>query len=391
MSRRHRTKPDLSVKPNKPSPDFPLFPHNNGTWAKKIRGRLCYFGPWAGMPGPDHGADAALAKYLAEKADLHAGRTPREPSGALTVYTLCGRFLTTKQAQMDSGELAERSFDDYTATCQRIIKAFGRNRLVADLRPDDFGKLRSSIAKQYGPTRLAVEVTRARAVFGYAFKGGLLDRPVLYGDSFKVPSRRTLRLHRAEQGPKMFEADEIRRMLGAAGPALKAMILLGANCGFGNADVGTLPLAALDLDGGWVSYHRTKTGISRRCPLWPETIAALRQWLAVRPDTRGAIAGLAFVTIFGAPWHKPDTRGGPITAALATLRNKLGIGGRRNFYSLRHGFQTIGDECGDFLAVRSIMGHAGGNDVADHYRERISDERLMRVTDYVRNWLFGDV
>jgi hypothetical protein len=65
MSRRHRTKLDLSAKPNKPSPDFPLFAHNNGCWAKKIRGRLHYFGPWAGMPGPDHGADAALTNLNA--------------------------------------------------------------------------------------------------------------------------------------------------------------------------------------------------------------------------------------------------------------------------------------------------------------------------------------
>jgi integrase len=370
-----------SGKPAKPYPDFPLFAHATGRWAKKIRGGLVYFGKW-------DDPDAALARYLAEKDDLHAGRSPRESAEKLTVYTLCGRFLTAKKQLLDAGELKSRTFAEYTATCRRLTRSFGKHRPVADLRPDDFERLRGAIAKQWGPVRLGTEITRIRGVFRYAVLAGLVDRPVPIGPAFAKPSARVLRLHRLARGPRAFVAADLRTLLASAGPPLKAMILLGVNCGFGNLDVGTLPQSDLDLSGGWVNYPRPKTGIVRRCPLWPETVAAVRKALAERPAPKDErYAGLAFMTRWGRPWAT-GTPADAIGPAFQKLCRRCGVT-PRGFYGLRHTFQTIGDESGDFLAVRAIMGHTGGNDIADHYRERLSDRRLLSVTEHVRGWLFG--
>jgi integrase len=395
MTKKHSTPAPSQIKPAKPAkptPDFPLFAHAIGLWAKKIRGKLHYFGKW-------DDPDAALKKYLEQKGALHAGRTPRDDAGALTVFTLCGRFLTLKEQRVSTGELTQRSYEEYAAGCKLLISAFGRNRLVTDLHPDDFEKLRNKLAKRWGPIRLGNVIQRIRTAFKFGYDAGLMEYPMRFGPGFARPSKKTLRLEKAKRGPMLFTAEEIRRLLGlppwrpAAGKQLSAMILLGINCGFGNADCATLPLAALDLQNGWVNYPRPKTGIARRCPLWPQTVAALRAVLASRkepkhePDT-----GLVFITKYGASWDKSGIEGttvdNPISKETAKLLLGLGINGRkgRGFYTLRHVFQTIGDQSGDFIAVRAIMGHAD-SDISAHYRERISDERLKRVTEHVRGWL----
>jgi integrase len=371
-----------SAKPNKPYDDFPLFPHATRRWAKKIRGKMHYFGPWEDWRG-------ALKKYQEQKDDLHAGRTPRVQGDGVTVRDLLNRYLTSKKMLADSGEILARTFGDYKVTCDRVGETFGLTRLVDDLRPEDFELLRSRLAKTFGPSFLAVEIQRTRSVFEYAFDSGLIDRPVRYGPTFKRPSKAVLRKLRAAKGPRMFEADELRKMVEAAGPQLKAMILLGANCGFGNNDCGSLPLSALDLENGWVRFPRPKTGVERRCPLWPETVAAIRAAIAVRPAPKDEKdAGLAFLTSAGMRWAR-ETKICPLTKEMAALLQRLGLykGNGLNFYGLRHTFETIGGESRDQAAVDHIMGHSR-NDMATHYRERISDERLKAVTDFIHAWLF---
>ena len=384
------TKTRGKVKPEKPYPDFPLFAHATGRWAKKIRGKLHYFGAW-------NDPDAALNKYLAERDYLQSGRTPPANLDGLTIRDLCNRYLTNKQHLLDNSELSPRTFQGYYATCEKIIGTFGKTRLVDDIAAEDFEQLRRSLAETRGPVALGNEIQRVRGVFKYAYDEGLVERPIRFGQSFRKPSRKTLRLERASKtakhGKRMFEADELRTIIENAGQPLKAMILLGINCGFGATDISNLPQSVVDLDNGWIDYPRPKTGVDRRCPLWSETVDAVRESITTRPRPQDdSHEQLVFITKYGQPWVKTNAKGTPADALgqeFSKLLTKLKL--KRpgvSFYALRHTFETIGGDSRDQVAVDHIMGHVR-DDMASLYRERISDERLQAVTDGVHTWLFG--
>jgi integrase len=421
-TRKRRPRKDAD-RPKKPYPDFPLSPHPSGAWQKKILGKIHYFGRWAKRVNgklvriDGDGWKEALDAYKAVADDLHAGRTPRVQSDGLTLADLCNRFLTAKLRKRESGELGLRMFVEYKEITDLIVAAFGKTRRVDDLAADDFEKLRATMAERWGPVRLGNAITRVKSVFKYGLENGLLDKPILFGGEFRKPDKAVLRRHRATNGEKMLEAHELRRLIDAlAGkkvetgrtdkqtgepetvtlepnPAFRAMVLLGLNAGFGNHDSATLPLSALDLDAGWVDFPRPKTGIPRRCSLWPETITALRAVLAARPGAKDeADADLVFLQRSGRRWvrNTEKSRTDNISVVFCELLKACGLyRDGLGFYTLRHVFRTVADAARDPVAIDLIMGHTDPT-MGGHYRERIDDSRLRAVAEYVRAWLFGD-
>ncbi|MHB1426093.1 MAG: tyrosine-type recombinase/integrase [Gemmataceae bacterium] len=369
-------------KPSKPYPEFPLFPHDSGQWAKKIRGKLHYFGKW-------NDPDAALDSYEKQKEALHTGRKARPDAQAVTVRDVVNAFLTHKKSLLDAGELSAHTWLKYHTATDLVIAELGKRRLVSDLAPDDFAALRNKMAAKWGVERLSVMIQTIRSIFKYGFDAELLREPIRFGPGFCRPAKKVFRLHRAQQGAKLFAAEEIRRMIDAAGLPLRAMLLLGINAGFGNSDCANLPLSAVALDSAIIDYPRPKTGIARRCPLWPETVTALKEVLAERRGINDAERdGLVFVTRWGNSWASDDSHG-PLVTEMRKLLNRLGIRRRKGlgFYTLRHVFRTVADESLDQPATDFIMGHESGH-MSSVYRETISDERLRAVAAHVRRWLF---
>jgi integrase len=369
------------VKPDKPYKDFPLFPHDGKQWAKKIRGKLHYFGSW-------DNPIAARDKWLREKDDLLAGRTPRaHDPNAMTVKQLCDLFCESKEGKVATGEITQRTFEDYKISAIEVAKHLGKSAAVEQLRPDDFQKLRSKMAEGVGLKTLDGKVTRARAIFNHASKNGWLETNLnkLWGTEFDKPAKAAISKQDSDT-EQLFTREEILALLDLASPQMKGMILLGINGGYGNTDCALIEQN--DIVDGWLTRRRQKTGKRRRTPLWVETLAAIENVLKSRPEPKDeANKGLVFLTKYGNPWT-PTGKDNPVSKEFSKLVKAAKIvGEKKSFYTLRHTFQTIGDETKDFVAVSALMGHVDST-ISGHYREKISDERLKAVTDHVHDWLF---
>jgi hypothetical protein len=202
-----------------------------------------FFGVWAEP-------QAALERWLDEKDDLLVGRIPRSRSAsvhATNLRDLCCKILVAKKARVDGGERSGHSWLGIHEICDELGATFTGDRLLTDIQPEDFQKLRQRWSAKWGVQRLRWAISKTRMIFNYAFKNGMIDRPIRFGADFEPPTIKAMRKDKAARGAKMFEADELRKMIDAAKQPLRSMFLLAINCALGNEDIGQLRINTLNL------------------------------------------------------------------------------------------------------------------------------------------------
>jgi integrase len=217
-----------------------------------------------------------------------------------------------------------------------------------------------------GAVSLKRRLTIARMIFA--------SQPLEFRKALKSPPQKQLRKEARNRGSRFYEAADLRKLVKVAEPHLRAMILLGINCGMGNKDCITLPTHYIDLKNGWHNYHRPKTEVDRRCKLWPETVKALK------------VVASESVVFNGRKWDRWVV-GSEFEKLCKACKVKS-----HGFYSLRRTFETIAGAsgCQQFIIDR-IMGHSRPNDMAAAYRQKIFDGMLQKCTDFVRGWYLGNI
>lgn len=113
-----------------------------------------------------------------------------------------------------------------------------------------------------------------------------------------------------------------------------------------------------------------------------------------------------FLTKYGQPWAR-DSKDSPLSAEFRKLLQTIDDDAAQQaakqgselpaklcrrghgFYCLRRTFRTISSEARDEPAADVLMGHAeSSDDMAAVYRQSVGDDRLERVAEYVRSWLW---
>lgn len=369
-------------------PEKKILTLRNKQWSKKINKRIYYF-------GQDY--DRAVERYEAERQYIEAG-LPVPVTAGCSLGRLLNEFLADRRSSVLVGDLAERTFRDLDEVCDMIAEVIPTRTPLTALQPEHFLRIRDRLGKgvhqPIGPTSLNRRLGYARQVFRFAsVDNHLTTSPLPYTRALRGVAARTLRGHRVRRKKlRQFAASEIRMLLEAAEPYMRAMILLGINGGMNNSDIAHLPLELVSpACPETLVYPRRKTQQERMIPLWPETRAAIDEYRDHHRPRR-EIAELFVMPRTGGPYFDHNVKYGPISKQFYRLLCKLKIyENGKNFGALRTTFANVAvdTDTPDDIAVKAIMGHVESAMLFDRYGTTAILRRCQPVVDRVRSWLLG--
>jgi integrase len=220
----------------------------------------------------------------------------------------------------------------------------------------------------------------------------IISGEIDFGPRFHPPAIHEVEADRDERGiSRWIDREPILAAIDAAPTTIRLAILLGVNCGFYPADTIAITTDRIHIEGDtpYHDFRRVKTGRRRMAVLWPETVAAIREYELKREPAKQD-ERILLLDSHGRPMGKCGgtsylSRGFIRAMALSGVRHAgVGIG------SLRHVYGTVVDLVPDQAMIDLTMGHTNKSLQKRVYSQFNINElaRLKVIADTVRCWLF---
>jgi len=376
----------MKKRPKKPR-GFPLTINPNGQWSKKIDGKTIYFGTWEEK-------DLALQKYYSYINERGESKGESRATTSITVGQIAMKFVEYKFTESEQKRISYATARKSRVLIKHFLQAIGIDAPVATLRPIDFTKAKNELGNNgLSIHRISEVIVKVKEMFRWAEQMDFISEVPKFGIDWKGRTKLTLEQQKRRES-KFLSQQDVQTMMNietSYNRQWKAIILIALNCAYGPKDISDLTFD--NIKGEYISNHRSKTGIFRKAWLWPETIAAINEYLQhERPrfasKAKPEFQDRVFLTSIGNTWVA--TSKNSIYSAINRVLLKLKDKRLHIFYALRHTFRTIADETGDATAIRTVMGHVD-NSVESHYINHISDERIKRVCEHVREWFYTEL
>jgi integrase len=233
------------------------------------------------------------------------------PSRSINVATACDRWLAAGEA----AGLEPSTIDTYRAVVVKHIKPMIGDVLLAEMTPatvSEFGKMltgHDGKCKDGEPSRSPVMISKTitllSSILGEAQADGLVARNVASERSRKRRKHVAARLKpQPEIGRDIPTVDEMERILDAANPRWRTLLLVAAATGMRASELRGLHWENVDLDASLIHIRQRadkrnkmgapKTEKSRRSiSIGPQAVKALKEW-KLQWQSRGGPLGLVF-------------------------------------------------------------------------------------------------
>lgn len=286
--------------------------------------RVRAFGGWT--------LDAARKRLIELRADRLAitrGEKP-DPAADVSFAEFADDFLETHS------KVHKRTWKEDKRGLGLLKHQF-KGRALASITTDDLAKFiaarKAEISEGTGRQLTPATINRLQALIKCLFA-----RAVERGKLEKNPATPLKKLREAPPRERILSEDEFGRLMAAASPELKPIIMLATETGMRKGEILSLRWKEVDLVAGRITVANSKSGKSRRIPIDAE-LASVLGALVQRSDRV-----FPNVKDVRAPWK----------AACAAA----GVEGVR-FHDLRHTALTWQLRSGaDIVSVSKIAGHA---------------------------------